>query len=141
MLKNIKREFSPLILRICRFSSNAAIEHSKKINSKVLFGKLVKNVIFLNQVKRWNFVGRNKLNQCSLITKSSFACASVPVITNIENEQMKKFIGQSEVLVIDVRTKEELAETGVLPNSYNIPCMFDIITSELYSVMMTLFSF
>lgn len=52
MLKNIKRQFSPLILQICRFSSNTAIEHTKKINPKVLFGKLVKNVMFfLNQVK------------------------------------------------------------------------------------------
>lgn len=51
------------------------------------------------------------------------------MITNIDYEQMKKFTGQNEVLIIDVRTKEELAETGVLPNSYNIPCMFDIITT------------
>lgn len=146
MLKNIHRQLSPLILQICRFSTNTAIEHTKKINPKILFCKLVKNnvIYFLNRVKYCNSVGRNKLNQCSLITKCSFAGASVPMIVNIDYEQMKKFINQNEVLVIDVRTKEELAETGVLPNSYNIPCMFDAISTQvhkLYSVIMTLFLF
>lgn len=57
------------------------------------------------------------------------------MITNIDYEQMKKFISQNEVLVIDVRTKEELAETGVLPNSYNIPCMFKIISTRLSFIL------
>jgi len=34
---------------------------------------------------------------------------------------LKDFINQNDVLIIDVRTKEELAATGVLPNSHNIP--------------------
>lgn len=57
------------------------------------------------------------------------------MITNIDYEQMQKFISQNEVLVIDVRTREELAETGVLPNSYNIPCMFDIISTRVNYVL------
>jgi rhodanese-related sulfurtransferase len=46
-----------------------------------------------------------------------------PVIKEINYEQLKKFINSNEALIIDVRNKEELAATGVLPNSYNIPRM------------------
>jgi len=37
---------------------------------------------------------------------------------------LKEFINQNEVIIIDVRTKEELAATGTLPNSYNIPRVY-----------------
>lgn len=51
----------------------------------------------------------------------NFSSTSLPSITDINYERLKEFINQNEVLIIDVRTKEELAATGVLPNSYNIP--------------------
>jgi len=52
-----------------------------------------------------------------------FSGISPPFITNINYEQLNKFIAQNDSLIIDVRTKEELAATGILPNSINIPCM------------------
>jgi len=49
------------------------------------------------------------------------------LITDINYERLKEFMKHNEVLIIDVRTKEELAVTGVLPYSYNIPRMFNIL--------------
>jgi len=58
---------------------------------------------------------------CLLIQNHSFAGISPPIITGINYEKLKEFINQNNVLIIDVRTKEELAATGVLPNTCNIP--------------------
>lgn len=59
---------------------------------------------------------------CGLIQQNcSLGSTSPPLITNIDYDNFKRFIEQNNALIIDVRTKEELAATGVLPNSYNIP--------------------
>lgn len=52
---------------------------------------------------------------------------SSPIINEMNYEQLKKCINQNEALIIDVRNKEELAATGVLPNSYNIPRMLRLL--------------
>lgn len=61
----------------------------------------------------------------SLFQNRNFANSSPTNITEINAEQLKEFIIQNEALIIDVRTKKELVATGVLPNSLNIPCMFN----------------
>jgi len=58
----------------------------------------------------------------SLIKIRNFADTSASLVTNINYEQLKEFIVQNKGLIIDVRTKDELAATGVIPNSHNIPC-------------------
>lgn len=60
-----------------------------------------------------------------MIQNRNFSDILTTNITNINSEQLKEFIVQNEALIIDVRTREELAATGVLPNSHNIPCMFN----------------
>lgn len=57
----------------------------------------------------------------------SFVNISPPSISEIDYEHFKKFIDQNDALIIDVRSKEELATTGVLPNSHNIPSMNNTI--------------
>ncbi|XP_026821986.1 rhodanese domain-containing protein CG4456-like isoform X2 [Rhopalosiphum maidis] len=84
-----------------------------------LSGKVV-NKQFMKKTKPI-LLYKAKSNSCSLIQNRSFAGTSPPLITDINYEKLKDFINQNDVLIIDVRTKEELAATGVLPNSYNIP--------------------
>lgn len=58
--------------------------------------------------------------------QNRFAGTSPTSIKELNYEQLKKYINHNDTLIIDVRTKKELAETGILPNSHNIPRMFDI---------------
>lgn len=51
---------------------------------------------------------------------------TLPQITTINYERLMEMINQNKALIIDVRTKEELTATGVIPKSFNIPCMFNI---------------
>lgn len=60
-----------------------------------------------------------------MIQHRNFSDIATPNITNINSNGLKEFIVQNEALIIDVRTKEELAATGVIPNSHNIPCMYN----------------
>lgn len=53
-----------------------------------------------------------------------FAEDSLPSVQNISYGQLKEFLNENKVLIIDVRIKEEIASTGVLPSSSNIPCKF-----------------
>lgn len=53
-----------------------------------------------------------------------FACDSQPTVPTINYEQLKEFINENKVLIIDVRIKEEIALTGIIPNSSNIPCTY-----------------
>lgn len=45
-------------------------------------------------------------------------------MNNIDFDKLLVLINLS-TLIIDVREKKELAETGVLPNSINIPCKYN----------------
>lgn len=65
------------------------------------------------------------------IQDRNFAGSSTPTVTNIGYDQLKTFIQRNEALIIDVRSKDELAATGVLPNSYNIPCKFGTTNDNL----------
>ncbi|XP_060873745.1 rhodanese domain-containing protein CG4456-like [Metopolophium dirhodum] len=103
MLNILRSRFSPFMVQMHYFSSGTVV--NKQLT------KTTKPMILYN----------TKSNLCSLIQNRSFAGTSPPLITDINYERFKKFINQNEVLIIDVRTKEELAATGVLPNSYNIP--------------------
>ncbi|CAI6362496.1 unnamed protein product [Macrosiphum euphorbiae] len=103
MLNILRSKFSPFMVQMHYFSSGTVV--NKQLT------KTTKHIILY----------KTKSNSCSLIQNRSFAGTSPPLITDINYERLKKFINQNEVLIIDVRTKEELAATGVLPNSYNIP--------------------
>ncbi|CAH1735992.1 rhodanese domain-containing protein CG4456-like [Aphis gossypii] len=102
MLKILRSQFSPFI---------GQMHHLSGIVVSKQFMKKTKPIILY----------KAKLNQCSIIQNRSFAGTSPPIITDINYERLKEFINQNDALIIDVRTKEELATTGVLPNSYNIP--------------------
>lgn len=47
---------------------------------------------------------------------------------SVNYDKLKKLIKEKSVHLIDVREKHELLETGVLPNSVNIPCKCYIFT-------------
>lgn len=56
----------------------------------------------------------------SLIQNRNFGGSS-PTFTNIDYDKLKEFINKNNALIIDVRSKEELAATGIIPHSQNIP--------------------
>lgn len=60
----------------------------------------------------------------SSIQNNSLASPVHPPIPTVSYEQLKEIIEHNTALIIDVRTKNELAETGVIPNSLNIPSTF-----------------
>jgi len=102
MLKILRSQCSPFIVQMHYLSGKVVNKQFTKKTKPILLYKA-------------------KSNSCSLIQNRSFAGTSPPLITDINYEKLKDFINQNDVLIIDVRTKEELAATGVLPNSYNIP--------------------
>ncbi|XP_015376032.1 PREDICTED: heat shock protein 67B2-like isoform X1 [Diuraphis noxia] len=103
MLKILKSNFSPFMVQMYHFSSGIIVNKqlTKKMKHMILY--------------------KTNSNLYSLIQNCSFADTSSPIIADINYEKLKELINQNEVLIIDVRTKEELAATGVLPNSSNIP--------------------
>ncbi|XP_025199065.1 rhodanese domain-containing protein CG4456-like isoform X2 [Melanaphis sacchari] len=105
MFKILRSQFSSFIIQMPHRP------HLSGIVVKKLFTKKTKPVILY----------KAKSNSCSLIQSRSFSATSQPLITEINYEKLKELMNQNDVLIIDVRTKEELAATGVLPNSYNIP--------------------
>jgi len=100
-MSKIVRQYSSVVLRMYHFSSSNKIDYTKKNNSKLLY--------------------LSNLNSSILMQNHGFSGISPPLITNINYEQLNKFIAQNDSLIIDVRTKKELAATGILPNSINIP--------------------
>jgi len=50
-------------------------------------------------------------------------------LPQVEYEKVKAIADKKEAghFIIDVRTKEELAKTGQIPNATNVPCMIDRI--------------
>ena len=55
------------------------------------------------------------------ITASLIKMSSVPIATY---EEVKDLPNHPEKLLIDVREPSEIAETGSIPTSINIPCKF-----------------
>lgn len=45
-------------------------------------------------------------------------------VKTIDYNQLKKYIDEKSIYLVDVREKKELEETGVLPNSVNVPCKY-----------------
>nr|CAI5851036.1 unnamed protein product [Callosobruchus analis] len=54
-------------------------------------------------------------------------------------EDVKKFGNQpsKDVYIIDVREPSELQETGVIPSSINIPCMYNYFSNYVSSYRMS----
>jgi len=91
----------PVILVTRAFSSNKVIVRADKFVTKLPY----------KTKPDWRSPMRNR----------NFAGTPSPSVTNINYEQLKKFIVENKASIIDVRNKDELAATGVIPNSHNIP--------------------
>lgn len=62
----------------------------------------------------------------NLSTCASLKMSLVPIATY---EEVKDLPNHPEKLLIDVREPAEIAETGSIPTSINIPCKFDIVAN------------
>lgn len=124
------------IISICFNSANNIIlwffDTNRESRTKI---EIVNKLIILLKIYLhslyWNVKDKAKPKYCSLIQYYNFTHTSPPgsppSIKEVNYEQLKEYINQNEALIIDVRTKKELVETGVLPNSYNIPSMYVVI--------------
>lgn len=73
---------------------------------------------------------RDKTLSCVFITVlvvvSSIASVKMSSVEIATYEEVKDLPNHPEKLLIDVREPAEIAETGSIPTSINIPCKFDI---------------
>lgn len=72
------------------------------------------------------FMMRNTIFDCVLISILAFTCSSsaekMSSVSIATYEEVKDLPNHPEKLLIDVREKAEIAETGSIPKAINIPC-------------------
>ncbi|XP_050429382.1 uncharacterized protein LOC126838750 isoform X2 [Adelges cooleyi] len=74
------------------------------------------NCILMNHMQKPSKL----LHSSRLLVTHNISTKTTPIMNNIDFDKLLVLINLS-TLIIDVREKKELAETGVLPNSINIP--------------------
>ncbi|KAK4881118.1 hypothetical protein RN001_004437 [Aquatica leii] len=89
------------------------------INSKCLQTAVFSNM-HLRKLKRFDRPPLLSTSTVTINTQQS-AMMSGQGIKNIDYQGVKSLKDQNSVLLVDVREPKELQETGVLPNSVNIP--------------------